>query len=75
MKRELEKPIPSIAIPKIESIVLNKVLVGSTNQDNEAVQKNRKARLSTQTKDLVIRAIKIIRALKNLKNRSYFLKK
>jgi hypothetical protein len=75
MKRELEKPILLIAIPKIESIVINKVLVGSANQHNEAVQKKRKAQLNIQNKDLAIKAIRIIRALKNLKNRRYFLNK
>ncbi len=75
MKREIEKPILSLVIPKIESIVINKVLVGSANQHNEAVQKKRKVQLNIQTKDLVIKAIRIIRALKNLKNRRYFLKK
>jgi hypothetical protein len=75
MKREIEKPMLSIVIPKIESIVINRVLVGSANQHNEAVQKKRKAQLNIQTKDLATKAIRIIQTLKNLKNRRYFLKK
>jgi len=99
MKRELEKPLSSIAIPttvkvgylgeslnriqinhpetksKIESVGLNKVSVGCTNENSDASQKMRNVELNIQTEDLEVKVIRIIRTLKNLKNRRYFLKK
>jgi len=54
---------------KIESIGLNKVSVGSANENNDAIQKMRNVELNIQTEDIEVKVIRIIRTLKNLKNR------
>jgi hypothetical protein len=60
---------------KIERVALNQVSVDSAKEHDDAILKEKKVELDTQTEDFVVKIMRIIRALKNLKNRRYFLKK